>query len=236
MTILITGSSRGIGAELALEFASEGHRLLLVSRTEKRIRHIANQCNGISGRENAHVILFDINDLDNQDQEFDSLLRNYTDSIDAIINNAGHLVKKPFEEITSFDIHQLFNANVFAPGNLIKTALPFLRKSDHAHVVNITSMGGFQGSSKFRGLSYYSASKAALSTLTECLAEEYKEEGISFNALSLGAVGTEMFAEAFPGFSAPLTAREMAGFVKWFTLNGNKYFNGKNLPVSISTP
>ena len=70
---------------------------------------------------------------------------------------------------------------------------------------------GFQGSSKYLGLSGYSASKGALITLTECLtANEFKEDDISVNALALGAVGTEMLASAFPDYKAPLTPKQMA--------------------------
>ncbi len=104
------------------------------------------------------------------------------------------------------------------------------------HVVNVTSMAGYQGSSKFNGLSYYSASKAALGSLTECLAEELKDESIKVNALAIGAVQTEMLEEAFPGFKAPLQPSQMAEFMKWFTLEGPVFFNGKVLPVSLSTP
>ena len=114
--------------------------------------------------------------------------------------------------------------------------LPMMEGSRLKHVVNITSMGGFQGSAKFGGLSFYSASKAALGNLTECLAEELGEEGFRVNALALGSVQTEMLAEAFPGYKAPLNPGQMAGFIEWFTLEGAVYFNGKILPVSVSTP
>ena len=108
--------------------------------------------------------------------------------------------------------------------------------NEESHIVNISSIGGVQGSSKFSGLSLYSASKGAISILTECLAEELKESKISVNALALGAVQTEMLAEAFPGYKAPLSATEMAKYIYDFALTGNKYYNGKILPVSISTP
>jgi NAD(P)-dependent dehydrogenase (short-subunit alcohol dehydrogenase family) len=68
------------------------------------------------------------------------------------------------------------------------------------------------------------------------LAEEYKEEGISFNVLALGSVQTEMLAEAFPGYQAPISAGEMANYIYDFTLTGNKYFNGKVLQVSSTNP
>jgi NAD(P)-dependent dehydrogenase (short-subunit alcohol dehydrogenase family) len=104
------------------------------------------------------------------------------------------------------------------------------------HVVSISSMGGVQGSVKFPGLSAYSSSKGAIITLTELLAEEYKETGPSFNVLALGSVQTEMLEEAFPGFKAPLSATEMAQYIMDFSLTGNKFYNGKILQVSSTTP
>jgi NAD(P)-dependent dehydrogenase (short-subunit alcohol dehydrogenase family) len=105
-----------------------------------------------------------------------------------------------------------------------------------SHIVNISSMGGYQGSTKYRGLSYYSASKAALSSLTECLSEEFRESGIIVNCLALGSVGTGMLEKAFPGYKAPVNTTEMAEFISWFAINGSKIFNGKVLPVALSNP
>jgi NAD(P)-dependent dehydrogenase (short-subunit alcohol dehydrogenase family) len=97
-------------------------------------------------------------------------------------------------------------------------------------------MGGIQGSAKFPGLSLYSAAKGAVAVLTEAMAEELKERGISVNCLAFGAVQTEMLARAFPGYQAPINPDQIANFVADFCINGQKYFNGKILPVSISTP
>jgi NAD(P)-dependent dehydrogenase (short-subunit alcohol dehydrogenase family) len=97
-------------------------------------------------------------------------------------------------------------------------------------------MGGFQGSSKYRGLSYYSASKAALSCLSECLAEEFREDGIIVNCLALGSVQTEMLEEAFPGYEAPVKANEMAELIGEFAVKGSRFFNGKVIPVAFSNP
>jgi NAD(P)-dependent dehydrogenase (short-subunit alcohol dehydrogenase family) len=97
-------------------------------------------------------------------------------------------------------------------------------------------MGGVQGSSKFAGLAAYSSSKGALITLTELLAEEFKETGPSFNALAFGAVQTEMLEEAFPGYIAPLSADQMGAYLLNFALTGHQFFNGKVLPVSSGTP
>jgi len=112
--------------------------------------------------------------------------------------------------------------------------LPYLPKG--SHVVTISSMGGVQGTMKFAGLSAYSSSKGAVITLSELLSEEYKDRGIAFNVLALGSVQTEMLAEAFPGYQAPVSAAEMATYIFDFTLTGHKFYNGKVLPVSSTTP
>lgn len=144
------------------------------------------------------------------------------------------LINKPFEELSLENFNSVYQTNVMGVVGLIQEVLPFLKKD--AHVVNISTMGGVQGSVKFPGLSAYSSSKAAVITLTELLAEEYKETGPSFNVLALGAVQTEMLEEAFPGYKAPLSAEEMADYIFNFSLTGNKFYNGKLLQVSNSTP
>ncbi len=153
-----------------------------------------------------------------------------------LVNNAGVLLKRPLGAWQASDFDQLFAVNARSPLMLTQTLLPALGRSASAHVVNISSMGGFQGSAKFPGLLGYSASKAALACMTECLAEELKDTAIRCNCLCLGAVDTAMLREAFPGYQAQVTAKAMGTFVAGFVLNGHKLLNGKVLPVSLSTP
>ncbi|MEN8203741.1 MAG: SDR family oxidoreductase [Bacteroidota bacterium] len=236
MHILLTGSSRGIGAALASSFTSSGHSVLLVSRNINSLKQVAATCNENAGEMLAYPIPFDLADLADLENEFISRLSEHTDTIDALFNNAGQLINKPFHQVPVRDARSLFEVNFFVPAQLIRICLPFMAQSTLKHIVNVTSMAGFQGSKKFNGLSYYSASKAALGSLTECLSEEYREKGIAVNALSIGSVQTEMLSEAFPGLKAPLEPAQMAEFMKWFTLEGSTYFNGKILPVSLATP
>lgn len=184
----------------------------------------------------AYPIPFDLSDLSDLEKEFVSKVKALAPGIDGLINNAGQLINRPFTEVPAGAAKSLFDINFFVPAQLIRICLPLIEDSPLKHIVNVSSMGGFQGSSKFPGLSYYSASKAALASLTECLAEELKETGIRINALALGSVQTEMLSEAFPGFKAPLAPAEMGRFFRWFILEGGHYFNGKILPVSVSTP
>ena len=165
-----------------------------------------------------------------------SQLKRHVTIINAVVNNAGTLVNKPFSQITNIDLEKVYNVNVFSVFRLIQGILPLMDEKEKSHIVNISSMGGFQGSAKFAGLSAYSSSKAALACLTECLAEEFKERNIAFNCLALGAVQTEMLEAAFPGYKAPLSATEMSLYISDFVLNAHKIMNGKVIPVSLTSP
>ena len=222
--IIITGTSRGIGFELALQFANEGHQVLAISR---KIPH------ALLGNENITCLSVDLSAESELLKVSDFLSKSWK-QIDAVIHNAGSLLLKPFSETTQEDFENIYTVNVFGVANLTRICLPYLQHG--SHVVTISSMGGIQGSLKFAGLAAYSSSKGAVITLSELLAEEYKERGISFNVLALGSVQTEMLAEAFPGYQAPITAGEMANYIYDFTLTGNKYFNGKVLQVSSTNP
>ena len=222
--IIITGTSRGIGFEMAQLFAKSGHNVLAISRKKSEI---------LAGIDNITCLEIDLSDESDFLKIADFLQKNWT-NVDAIIHNAGSLIFKPFAETTNQDFENIYKVNVFAVANLTRLFLPYLKKG--SHVVSISSMGGIQGSAKFAGLSAYSSSKGAIITLSELLAEEYKEQGISFNVLALGSVNTEMLQEAFPGYEAPLSALEMAQYIYDFTLTGNKYYNGKVLSVASSTP
>ena len=153
-----------------------------------------------------------------------------------LVNNAGLFIKREFGTWLAEDLDRLFRTNATGPLQLAQALAENLDGDPPGHVLNISSMGGFQGSVKFPGLLGYSASKAALANITECLAEEWKDRGICCNCLALGAVDTEMLQAAFPGYRAPVSASEMGRFIARFTMEGHQQFNGKILPVSQSTP
>ncbi len=223
--IIITGTSRGIGYELAKQFANQGHHVLALSRNTAPLDALNHN--------NIKTISVDLSS--NEDLlKAETFIRNNWTHIDILINNAGKLINKPFTELSAEDFQEVYNVNVFAVAELTKKAIPFLKKG--SHVVTVSSMGGIQGSMKFPGLAAYSSAKGAVITLSELLAEEFKEQQIAFNVLALGAVQTEMLEEAFPGYQAPLSAKEMADYIFGFSLTGNKYYNGKVLQVSSSTP
>lgn len=224
--IIITGTSRGIGYELVKLFANTGHQILSLSRNNTPIVSL--------NLKNVTALSFDLSKESDYKKVTDFVSEKWNDKVDILINNAGLLVNKPFESITQQDWLKVYQVNVFGVAELTKTVLPFMKSG--SHVVTVSSMGGIQGSMKFPGLAAYSSSKGAVITLSEVLAEEYKEQQIAFNVLALGAVQTEMLEEAFPGYEAPLKAVEMANYIYDFSLTGNKYYNGKVLEVSSTTP
>jgi len=223
--IVITGTSRGIGFELAKQFAENGHQVLALSRNTAPLSEVNHK--------NIKVLSVDISNANDLNKVTD-FIKNTWKKVDVLINNAGKLINKPFTEISSEDFLEVYKVNVFGVAEITKLMIPFLQKG--SHVVTISSIGGIQGSLKFPGLAAYSSAKGAVITLSELLAEEYKEQQIAFNVLALGAVQTEMLEEAFPGYQAPLSAAEMADYIYNFSLTGNKFYNGKVLQVSSSNP
>jgi|TARA_B110000285_G_scaffold106945_1_gene121642 3-oxoacyl-[acyl-carrier protein] reductase len=223
--VIITGTSRGIGFELAKQYAESGHQVLAISRNSEPLSAVNHK--------NITVLSVDISNP-HEVLKIVDFVKNEWKKVDILINNAGKLINKPFTEISSKEFLEVYKVNVFAVAEITKLMIPFLQKG--SHVVTISSMGGVQGSMKFPGLAAYSSAKGAVITLSELLAEEYKAQQITFNILAIGAVQTEMLAEAFPGYQAPLSAVEMANYIYEFSLTGNKFYNGKVLQVSSSTP
>lgn len=223
MNVVITGASRGIGYELVKLFLADGHRVLAISRNKEKLNTLE--------RKGASVLAFDLSL-----ESFKPIVSAVSSfgRIDILINNAGVLVNKPFSELSNNDIKYVFNVNIFSIIKLTRDLIPSF--SAYAHVINISSVGGVQGSVKFPGLSIYSSSKGALTVLTECLAEEFKETSYRFNTLALGAVQTEMLEEAFPSYKADISPSQMANFIIKFALEDGKLFNGKTVTISSSTP
>lgn len=233
MNIILTGASSGIGFEAALEFTlSKDNKVLCIARSADKLRKLLEIAKGINPDCTLLPVEFDI--VNDDYAALTPFLKERLGSVDILINNAGALMNKPFMETSAADFYQMFESNVLGHVNMIRHVLPLMGAG--GHIVNIGSMGGFQGSVKFRGLSAYSASKSALHTLTECLAYELAESGVKVNCLALGSAQTEMLEQAFPGYESPVLAFEMGKYVADFARTGHKFFNGKTLPVAVTTP
>ena len=221
-TIVVTGTSSGIGHEICIQAAKMNFHVISVSRNIEPLKDIG----GIES------FAIDITNKDSVD-EFITNLKSKKIKIDILINNAGYLVSELFGDTTYDSFKKTFDVNVFGLAEITRSLIPIINSD--GHVINISSIGGVNGSKKFPGLSAYSSSKAAVIALTEVLAEEH-QNGPSFNVLALGAVQTKMLKEAFPDYNADTKPEEMAKYILDFAINGNKLFNGKLISVSNSNP
>jgi len=232
MNVIVTGASSGVGYELSKKLIADKRitKVLGIARREERLMELSEYANSINRYEIFVPLTEDVCSIPLD------VISAHVNRVDALVNNAGHLISKPFMDLTDEDFKSIYEVNLFAPARLIRLLKPMMGGENPSHIVNIGSMGGFQGASKFPGLSAYSSSKSAIAGLSECLAEEFKGDNIKVNCLAFGAVQTEMLEKAFPGFQAPLSSIKMADFVLDFTINGHVYYNGKVLPISSSTP
>jgi len=226
--IIVTGASKGIGFETSVQLLSTGAEVIAIARSQDELQNLKSHPNS----ENLEILSLDITTSEGLEQI--RKLISAKGNFDGLINNAGLVLNKSFMETADEDWNNIFDVNLFAPVKLIKTLKPFFNKG--SHIVNISSMGGFQGSAKFPGLAAYSTAKGALAILTESLSTEFSRDGIAVNCLCLGAVQTQMLEKAFPGYKAPVQPDEMGKFISDFTLNGHKFMNGKILPVSLNNP
>lgn len=234
MNIIITGASSGVGFEAVLEFIlTSKHKVVALARSEDKLARLLEIAKGLNPECVLYPVAFDIvhDDYHHLQQFINSHLEG---RVDILINNAGVLINKPFVELLETDFVEMLQSNFIGHVRITQSLLQYMPAG--SHILNIGSMGGFQGSAKFAGLSAYSASKAALHTLTECLAQELTEQQIKVNCLALGSAQTEMLEKAFPGYESPVMAFEMGKYIADFALTGHRFFNGKILPVAVSTP
>jgi short-subunit dehydrogenase len=234
--IVIIGSSRGLGRETAKILCSQGHNLFCFSRNETSLETLKRECSSSSPKNPISVHALDVRKVADGSIDLLPIIRERFQRIDALLYSAGLLINKEFKEFRTGWINDIFQVNFFAAAAVIQQLIPLMGGERASHIVNIGSMGGYQGSVKFPGLSVYSASKAALASLSECLAVEFSQYNIRVNCLALGSAQTEMLEEAFPGYQAPLSATDMAEYISHFMVHGHRHFNGKVLPVAVSTP
>ncbi|MCJ8208740.1 SDR family oxidoreductase [Mucilaginibacter sp. RS28] len=234
MNIIITGASSGVGFEAVIELALKpGHKIIALARSHEKLKKLHEIATSLSPDCTLYPVAFDlVNDDLAALQNF--ITARFDSRVDILINNAGALINKPFAELEEVDFVEMLQSNFLSHVRITQAMLPFIQAG--AHIVNIGSMGGFQGSAKFKGLAAYSASKAALHNFTETLANELAEQQITVNCLALGSAQTEMLEKAFPGYQSPVMAFEMGKYIADFALTGSKFFNGKILPVAVTTP
>ena len=201
---LVTGGLGSIGTAFVAGLAAAGARVTVLDRPD------------LAPPRGHGWLGVDLNDLGSVEAKVSA-----AGPFDILINNAGLLVNKPFTELTREDFEDCYSVNVIS---VMETVQAALGKINSGHIVNISSMGGFQGSAKFPGLTAYSSAKAALCAFTEVFAEEYKDSSIKMNCLCLGAVQTKMLEKAFPGFKAEISPKEMGSYIYCFYRDNNNIF------------
>ena len=179
--IIVNGGTRGIGREVVVNLAQDANNHIFVTgRNEEALA-------GLSAMyKNVKSFSVDLSVFESLQVKFVEAVREDINNVDILINIAGVLIARDFIDMNQDEARLIMETNFFGPASMIRILKPMMPKG--SHIVNISSMGGFQGSLKYKGLSYYSASKAALACLTECLATEFEEYGISVNCLALGSV------------------------------------------------
>lgn len=225
---IVTGASRGIGFETALYLSDRGHLVTAIARSADKLSELVKKSDG-----KIQKLSLDLDSNGATDRIIQYLEMNNL-RIDGLVNNAGLLIKRPFLESTDEEWQKQIHLNLLVPVRIVRNLITFFNPA--CHILNIGSMGGFQGSSKFPGLSAYSVSKGALAILTECLSEELQEQNIIANCLCLGAVQTEMLNDAFPGYDAPIKPGQMGSYIGNFLIEGHHFYNGKILPVALNNP
>ncbi len=213
MNIVITGASQGIGYETAWNLAQSGkNKIIAIARNQQKLNKLKEKALLKNTPGKIIPYAFDLRNTDRID-ELSSFCNDKLGTIHLLINNAGLLHNKKYLDFTNEEIAEIFTVNFFSVDILIRKLLPFFDKKG-GKIINISSLGGKEGTDKFPGLSIYSASKGALNILSECLAVELQPYNIDITSLSLGAVETEMFQKAFPGQKA-LDSPERIG--KWIS-------------------
>ena len=231
-TVVISGGSSGIGRATVKYFlnAGEEYRVITFARRIEKLTELSEE---LSENQRSRFKGLHINLEKPNFEELTDSIESFGGKVDILINNAGLLIVKPFEELTREDILRSYRVNVMSVYELVQAVLPFMKGGN---ILNVSTMGGVKGAQKFAGLSAYSSSKSALLNLTELLAEEFSGRGIHVNAVALGAVDTPMLASAFPDFKTNVTADRVAEYIYRLTTSDYKLLNGKTIELTATTP
>jgi NAD(P)-dependent dehydrogenase (short-subunit alcohol dehydrogenase family) len=185
-TVVVTGGSRGIGLALAEGFLLAGANVVVASRKPDACEQAAQRLRGLGGA--ALAVPTHLGNVD----DLAALVQRTVDEfggIDVVVNNAANALAQPLGEMTVDAWTKSFEVNLRGPVFLAQHALPYLKASPHAAILNMISTGAFQFAPI---VSMYAAGKAALLSFTRSMAAGYIAHGIRVNALAPGPVDTDM--------------------------------------------
>jgi 3-oxoacyl-[acyl-carrier protein] reductase len=180
---IVTGASRGIGRQTALQLAAEGASLLLLARRADALEAVAQECGG------AATLALDLTDLDAGERALSVCLERFG-RIDALVNNAATTVTKPLEQLTDEDWQSQWELHVMAPMRLMRAAAPAMAERGWGRIVNVSSSSGKRPSARDVA---YSVTKAAELSLSRAFADRYAGTGVLVNAIAPGPIAGELW-------------------------------------------
>jgi NADP-dependent 3-hydroxy acid dehydrogenase YdfG len=213
--VLVTGASRGIGAEVARRLAADGARLALVARSREPLETLARDLDAVA-------IPCDVSDDVAVAEGFTRIARLTDGSPDVIVNNAGSFTIQSVHETSVEQFRETLEVNLVAPFGFVRAFLPAMQARKRGHIVTI---GSIADRAVFPGNAAYAASKHGLRALHEVLRAELRGSGVRASLVTPGPVDTELWdpidPDTQPGYTprAPrLTAGDVADAVRWVVL------------------
>ncbi len=229
-TVLITGASRGIGYATAELFVKNGWNVAICSRDDSQIKRAAEQLLKTTSNKNILGVKADIGDASSVDHLFD-VVRNRFVALDALVNNAAVLHTGNVFELSDSDIMEMMRINVMGLIRCCKHAFTEM-KNNGGSIVNVSSLAGVQGTVKFPDLWGYTASKFAVTGLTEGLAVEGKPYNIRVNCVAPGSTDTQMLQQAAPGMKPTTKPADIAHIIYYLCDNEQSgVLTGTTIPV-----
>jgi NAD(P)-dependent dehydrogenase (short-subunit alcohol dehydrogenase family) len=224
---LVTGASRGIGAATAEAIAGAGAHVALAARDGDALEAVADRIR--AGGAEATVVPADVSSLEDVERLFDAVIA--TGPLTALVCAAGVLTPAPFADTTPELWEHTLAVNLTGSFLCCRSAFTAMRAAGGGRIVNIASLSGVYATEKFPGLAAYNVSKYGVIGLTEAIATEGRELGISAVCLSPGAVDTEMLARANPALRPGLTPADVAELIVALLDGPLAAASGANIPL-----
>lgn len=211
-TVIVTGGSSGIGLGCAKLFAEAGLRVAILGRSEERLRLAAAELKPLT--EVSHHVC-DVASEGQVLKVMESIGKEWG-GVDYLINNAGIVNPKPLAEMSLASWDEVMGINVRGPWLCAKAVLPWMKMKGGGAIVNIGSLAGIRGTSKFFGFGAYTVSKFAVVGLTEAMAVDFKQYGIRVNCVAPGAVNTPLLKSVAPHLTTQAVPADIAEAVLFF--------------------